>query len=230
MKKQQIKNLVQKHLLETIEFEDTIIGKLNKKSLGFNGYITETILTGTTSDANDYAKNNNLEFNPCSESRFGGHYKSNIEIYEFCPTAEFYGELMEHTMSVSDSFSRISGNNDKILNNLNEQLISESVTSIIESVDINENTIQPILENIKNKRTSSMFDPSLFTKFSKIIVKDAQNKNSNLHELKTDELDQVETLLIKFLTEQTCSHKTEFAHEDQSLLKNYNKLFLSKNF
>jgi hypothetical protein len=75
-----------------------------------------------------------------------------------------------------------------------------------------------------------MFDPGLFTKFSKIIVKDAQNKNSNLYELKTDELHQVETLLIKFLTEQTCSHTTEFEHDDQSLLKNYNKLFLSKNF
>ena len=230
MKKHQIKNLVQKYLLETIEFKDIIIGKFNKKSLGFNGYITETILTGTTSDANNYAKNHNLEFSPCSESRFGGHYKSNIEIYEFCPTAEFYGELMEHTMSVLDSFSRISGNNDKILTNLNEQLISESITSIIESVDINENTIQPILKNIKNKRESSMFDPSLFAKFSKIIVKDAQNKNSNLHELKTDELDQVETLLIKFLTEQTSYHTKEFAYDDQSLLKNYNKLFLSKNF
>lgn len=231
MKKQQIKNLIQRHLLETLSFEDNVFGNLTKKSLGFSGYVVENVLTNCLlSDVNRYAKENNLLFTPCSESRFGGHFKSELEVYEFFPNPEFYGDIMEHTMNVSDSFNRISGRNDKILNSINEQLVSESADTIISCEDVNNNTIIPILENLKRKRETEMFDPSLFTKFAKVIVRDATNKNVNLNELKQEEVNQVEVILVKFLTEKTSSNIKSFDYDDQSLLKNYNKLFLSKNY
>lgn len=231
MKKQQIKNLVQRHLLETLEFEDNVLGNLTKKSLGFRGYVIETILTEChICDVNQYATEHNLSFTQCSESRFGGYFKSELEVYEFKPSPEFYGSLMEHTMSVSDTFNRICGYNDKILSSINEQLVSESASNIIGCEEVNKNTIEPIIENIKHKRCTEMFDPFVFKKFASVIVRDAKNRSISLHELKQEEVNQVESLLVKFLAEQTNSHTESFDYDDQSLLKNYNKLFLSKNF
>jgi hypothetical protein len=230
MNKQQIKNLVQKQILETISFKGEIEGTLNKKSLGFNGYVIEKVLEGTVSDVNEYAKQTNLNFHSCEESRFGGYYKGEIDVYDFIPNPKFYGTLMEQTMSAYKSFERISGKNNVILSETNESFVTEQVETIIENSDINEFTIQPIIENISVKRANEMFDPTTFSKFANIIIKDASNKSDSLNELHENDISQISSLVVKYIEESTNKHINKFEYDDESILKNYNKLFVSKNF
>lgn len=230
MNKQKIKNLVQKQILETISFKGEIEGTLNKKSLGFNGYVIEKVLEGTVSDVNEYAKQNNLTFHSCEESRFGGYYKGEIDVYDFIPSPKFYGTLMEQTMSAYKSFERISGKNNVILSETNESFVMERVETIIENSDINEFTIQPIIENISVKRATEMFDPTTFSKFANIIIKDASNKSDSLNELNENDISQINSLVVKYIEESTNKHINKFEYDDESILKNYNKLFVSKNF
>lgn len=230
MNKKQIKNLVKKQLLESISLADEVVGKLNKKSLGFRGYINEEILEGTISDVNNYAKENNLTFTSCSDSKFGGHYTGEIEVYEFSPNPDFYGKIMEHTMSALSSLERITGNNSVVLSKTNDSVINEGVTRMIENADLMEFTIQPILNNISCKRANEMFDPTTLKKYANIIIKDAESHDDTLNEFKEEDLDKLNSIVVKYINENTTNHIKKFEYDDESILKNYNKLFVSKNF
>ena len=73
-----------------------------KKTISFSGIKRECVCEGTIEDANKFAVENNLNFTTTEDSYFGGHYLDEMTSYEFEPNPEFYGELMETSMSARE--------------------------------------------------------------------------------------------------------------------------------
>ena len=170
MKRSELKEYVTQVLLEVADYPCEIQGKLVKKSMGFSGYEREIVCEGTISDANEYATQSDLNFVNSTDSRFGGHYTDELSVYEFCANPEYYGELMESEMTSKESLSRLNGDNDQILEELDSEQVSLFINELMQNESFMETRVTPIFSNVSTKILEGMTDPKQINRFLETIV------------------------------------------------------------
>lgn len=172
MNRSELKSYVFKVLLESLDLPCETQGKLIKKSMGFSGIIKEVVCEGSVHDANKFAKDNSLQFLRTNECHFGGHYEAEHNvIYEFIPNDEFYGNIIESEMSVSDALSRLNGENDKILEEVDSDQVTHFISLLFEDQNFYNKCILPLFVNINNRITEGLSDPVQIRQLLEIIVK-----------------------------------------------------------
>jgi len=171
MNRSELKEHVFRVLLETLEYPCEVHGSLVKKSMGFSGYERESVCEGTVDDVNKFATEQNLSFVKSTDSHFGGYYEADYNvIYEFIPNDEYYGEMMESEMSVSDSLARLNGDNDKILEELDSEQISEFIQSLMDNASFLENRVVPVFMNATTRIVEGMVDPKQINRLLEVII------------------------------------------------------------
>ena len=146
MNRSELKKYVTKILLEKLNQSPSVQGKLVKKTLSYRGVVRECVVSGTIEDANAYATENSLSFSISEDSHFGGHYTDEMTSYEFQPNPEFYGEMMETSMSAREQLARICGTNDQVLTEVDVQNIDRMVEFICTD------------ESFRNEKTNMVFE------------------------------------------------------------------------
>lgn len=171
MNRKQLKKYVTKVLLEKLEKAPRVQGKLVKKTVSYRGIQRECVCEGTVADANEYATSNELTFTSTDDSYFGGHFNSEMTSYEFHPNPEFYGELMETSMSAREQLARICGTNDKILTEVDAKLAENLVTYIYTDKAFREEKTNLVFERIEASTENKLRDTTQFTKLFEYLIK-----------------------------------------------------------
>jgi len=171
MNRNELKKYVTKILLEKLDQPPVVHGKLVKKTLNYRGVVRECVVSGTIEDANTYATENNLSFNISEDSHFGGHYTGEMTSYEFHPNPEFYGEMMEASMSAREQLARICGTNDQVLTEVDAQNAERLVEFICTDKTFREEKTNMIFELIENKIENKLHDRAQFKKLFEYLIK-----------------------------------------------------------
>ena len=196
MTKHELKKFVTTILLEKLTEQPVVNGKLVKKTLNFHGVVRECVVEGTVGDANEYAVKNNLTFTNSSDSHFGGYYSDEMTSYEFEPNPEFYGEMMEATLSAREQLSRICGTNDQILTEVDTQNVETLINFILTNESFREEKTKLVFELIENKIVSKLYDKVQFKKLFEYLIKQANLINfENKSDLSESELKYANELL-----------------------------------
>ena len=182
MNRSELKKYVTKVLLEKLEQRPVVEGKLVKKTISFQGIARECVCEGTIEDANTYATENNLSFNISEDSYFGGHYMDEMTSYEFQPNPEFYGEMMETSLSAREQFARICGTNDQVLTESDTPLAESVVAFIYTNEDFCKDRTEMVFERIESTIESKLYDKSQFTKLFEYLVKQAYTQYTETSE------------------------------------------------
>jgi len=190
MNKSEIKTFVRRVLLEKLETTPKVEGRLLKKTLSLSGINREAVCEGNVTDINNYASEHNLKFTVSNDSYFGGHYIDEMTSYEFAPNFEFYGELMETSMTAREQLARICGTNDQVLNEIDVNNIESLVNFIFTNeLFFNEKT-NLVFERIENQVTNKMHDKTQFIKlFEYLVVQSCKvfvNESVELNESETE--------------------------------------------
>nr|BAR35366.1 hypothetical protein [uncultured Mediterranean phage uvMED] len=171
MNKNELKKFVRKVLLEKLELTPRVQGKLVKKSIGFSGIIRECVCEGTVETANKYAQDNNLSYTISEDSYFGGHFLDDMTSYEFHPNPEFYGELMETSMTAREQLARICGTNNQILTEVDAQNVETLVEFINTDESFKNEYSNIVFEQIQKTIENKLYDKSQFRKMFEYLVK-----------------------------------------------------------
>ena len=171
MNKSELKKYVTKVLLEKVSQEPTVYGKLIKKTLNYRGVVRECVVSGTIKDANEYAYENKLLFTISEDSHFGGHYSDEMTSYEFQPNPEFYGEMMEASMSAREQLARICGTNDQILTEIDVQNTEKLVEFIYTNESFYKERTGMVFELIESKVENKLHDRTQFKKLFEYLIK-----------------------------------------------------------
>lgn len=190
MDRNELKTYITRVLLEKINTNPRVIGKLVKKQISFNGICREIVCEGTVDDANNFANENNLTFTGSFDSHFGGHYNDEMTSFEFHPNSEFYGYLMEMNMTSREQLLRISGKNNQILTEVNVRIVEELVECIFtDDIFVTERTnlvFDKINKQIKNKLYDKMQYNKLFEYlFNQVCIFKCDTKPT-LNEVETE--------------------------------------------
>ena len=242
MNRSELKKYVTKILLEKLNQEPTVHGKLIKKTLNYRGVVRECVVEGTITDANEYASSHNLSFSASEDSNFGGHYSDEMVSYEFQPNPEYYGEMMETSMSAREQLARICGTNDQILTEVDVQNVEKVVDFIFIDESFRDNRTNMVFELIQDKVENKLHDKTQFKKFFEYLIKQSCNLISEEKvELSESELEYATSLLSKrffdnqIIKEETpeeptqCgkkSFKTGSAFENMQRIVSGHKMFL----
>lgn len=173
MNRNKLKTFVTKILLEKLENLPSIQGSLIKKIITFRGIERTKVCEGTIADANEYANKNGLVFNEDDDSHFGGHYTGEVESYEFHPNPEFYGEMMETSLSAREQYARICGTNDQVLTEINKKLVDSLVEYIFTNEEFASSRTQLVSEQIKNSIIRKMYDKTQYVRLVEYLIKQA---------------------------------------------------------
>jgi len=224
MNREQLKNKIRTILLENCMFDNKVTGKLIKKHLGFSGYVHETILEGTISDANEYCRSHKFEFTSQSkqDSHFGGYYINDNAIYEFKPDADFYGELMEVSASAQESLQRITLGKKKILSEIDSTKLNNIKEFLQKDKNLNENYITPIRENFKSKIKTELIDPTQLKRFSKVILEKICS-DCGMDECNCDEANEAISFISNFIIQE--ENEINISSIKNPILKNYDRFF-----
>ncbi len=171
MNKSELKKFVTKVLLEKLEQTPRVQGKLIKKTISFSGIHRDVVCEGTITDANNYAHENNLTFNLEEKSHFGGHFNNEMTSYEFHPNPEFYGEMMETSMSAREQLSRICGTNDQVLTEVDAQYTEKLVDFIYTNESFKINKTNLVFEQIETRIVNKLYDKTQYEKLFEYLVK-----------------------------------------------------------
>jgi hypothetical protein len=241
MNKNELKKFVTKILLEKLKQSPKVEGKLVKKTLSFRGIEREHVCEGTIEQANEYAIQHNLVFTIEENSSFGGHFTGELASFEFHPNPEFYGELMETSMSAREQLSRICGTNDQVLTEVDAQNAEKLVEFICTNESFLEEKTNMVFEQIKGNIDGRLYDKTQFTKLFEYLVKQSCTAyTKDKIELSESELEYTTKLLSKRffenhdtqeeLEEKTnCgkkSFKTGNAFENMQRIKSGHQMFL----
>jgi len=170
MNKNDLKTFVRKVLLEKLNQQPRVHGKLLKKTISFSGIQRECVCEGTVEDVNEFASSNNLKFTLSEDSYFGGHYLDEMTSYEFQPNPEFYGELMETSMSAREQLSRICGTNDQVLTEVDANSVETLVDYICEDTDFTDNYTFVVFEHIQEMVSEKLYDKTQFKKLFEYLI------------------------------------------------------------
>ena len=170
MNRNKLKQFVRTILLEKLEQPPIVGGKLMKKTLSFSGIARDVVCEGTITEANQYAEENNLTFTQTGDSYFGGHYRNEMTSYEFHPNPEFYGELMETSMSAREQLSRICGTNDQVLAEIDVPQVENLVDYICKNESFREQRTNMVFEQIESSIESKLYDKTQFTKLFEYLI------------------------------------------------------------
>ena len=170
MNRNDLKRFVRRVLLEKLNTKPTVEGKLLKKTISFSGIKRECVCEGTIADVNKFAVENNLNFTKTEDSYFGGHYLDEMTSYEFEPNPEFYGELMETSMSAREQLSRICGTNDQVLTEVDASNIESLVDFICTNEDFHADKTQLVFEQIETQIENKMYDKTQFKKLFEYLI------------------------------------------------------------
>ena len=170
MKRNELKQFVRTILLEKLEQPPLVRGKMMKKTLSFSGIARDVVCEGTIAEANQYAEENNLIFTQSGDSYFGGHYRNEMTSYEFHPNPEFYGELMETSMSAREQLARICGTNDQVLAEVDAKQVENLVDYIYTDESFREARSNMVFEQIESSTESKLYDKTQFTKLFEYLV------------------------------------------------------------
>jgi hypothetical protein len=173
MNRSELKKFVTKVLLEKLEQSPSVQGKLVKKTVSFRGIDRECVCEGNVEDANQYAIDNELTFTSEEDSYFGGHFTNEMTSYEFQPNPEFYGELMETSMSAREQLARICGTNDQVLTEVDAQTSENLVDFICRNESFRNEKTDMVFEKIRNSIENKLCDKTQFTKLFEYLVKQA---------------------------------------------------------
>ena len=242
MNKSELKKYITKVLLEKLEQTPKVTGKFVKKTISFSGIKRETVCEGTVEDANEYATHNELTFTSEETAHFGGHFNNEMTSYEFHPNPEFYGELMETSMSAREQLSRICGTNDQVLIEVDVKTAETLVDFICTNESFLEDRATMVFEQIENRITGCMYDKTQFTKLFEYLIKQSCIVyTENKIELSESELEFATTLLSKRFFENQLgqeesveddlkcgkkSFKTGSAFENMQRIKSGHQMFL----
>jgi hypothetical protein len=91
-------------------------------------------------------------------------------VYEFCANPEYYGELMESEMSSKESLSRLNGDNDQILEELDSEQVSLFIKELMQNESFRETRVAPIFSNVSTKILEGMTDPKQINRFLETVV------------------------------------------------------------
>jgi hypothetical protein len=198
MNRNELKKFVTKVLLEKLEQAPRVQGTLVKKTLSFSGIQKEHVSEGSVIDANQYALDNNLTFTLSEDSYFGGHFNDEMTSYEFHPNPEFYGELMETSMSAREQLSRICGTNDQILIEVDAQSVENLVDFICTNESFLSERTELVFERIETIVENKLYDKTQFTKLFEYLINHACTiYTEDQVELSESELDYATKLLSK---------------------------------
>ena len=234
MNKNDLKKFVTKILLEKLHNSPKVEGKLVKKTLSFRGIKRECVCEGTTEQANDYAKKHNLTFTSDKNSAFGGHFNGEFASFEFHPNAEYYGELMETSMSAREQLSRICGTNDQILTEVDAQNSENLVEFICKNKSFCENKTDMVFEQIKNNIHNRLYDKTQYTKLFEYLVKQSCKMYAEEEiKLSESEMEYTTKLLSKRFFEDNNTNevldkesKSKNAFENMQRIKSGHQMFL----
>lgn len=186
MNRSELKKFVTKVLLEKLEKTPKVEGKLVKKTMSFSGISRECVCEGTIQDANNFATENSLKFTQEPDSSFGGYYVDEMTSYEFHPNPEYYGEVMETSMSARQQLARICGTNDQVLTEVDVQKVEKLVDFIYTNESFCEDKTNMVFEQIEKRVKSKLYDSSQFTKLFEYLINQAnllqQEDKPNLSE------------------------------------------------
>ena len=90
--------------------------------------------------------------------------------YEFEPNPEFYGELMETSMSAREQLSRICGTNDQVLTEVDVSNIESLVDFICTNEDFHADKTQLVFEQIETQIENKMYDKTQFRKLFEYLI------------------------------------------------------------
>lgn len=198
MNRSELKKFVTTVLLEKLDLGPSVQGKLVKKTLSFRGIERENVCEGTVEDANAYASANDLEYTSSDDSYFGGHFNNEMTSYEFHPDPEFYGELMETSMSAREQLSRICGTNDQILTEVDVQVVENIVDFICTNKTFKKDRTNLVFERIESSIKNRLYDKTQFTKmFEYLINQSCRNSTTDQIELSESEMEYATKLLSK---------------------------------
>ena len=203
MDRSELKKYVTKVLLEKLEQSPVVEGKLIKKTINYHGISRVCVSEGNIQDINNWASTNLLKFTSTDCSYFGGHYIGEMTSYEFEPNPEFYGELMETSMSTREQLSRICGTNDKILNEVDADKTSALVEFIYTDDVFYADRTSLVFERIENSVTNRLYDKHQYVKLFEYLINQATQVYTSEHtDLSKLELEHTLQLLSKrFFTE-----------------------------
>tara|TARA_A100001037_G_scaffold67550_1_gene59999 strand:+ start:37090 stop:37818 length:729 start_codon:yes stop_codon:yes gene_type:complete len=171
MKRSELKDYIFQVLLEAMDCPYEVEGSLVQKTMGFSGYETRVVCEGTVGDANEFAREHNFSFVKSDDSHFGGYYEAEHNtIYEFIPSDEYYGELMEAEMSASDALARLNGDNDQILQELDNTQITNFIRSLMDNADFVESRVVPVFTNVATRVMEGMSDPKQVDRLLGVII------------------------------------------------------------
>ena len=242
MNRSELKKFVTKVLLEKLEQPAVVHGKLIKKTVSFRGIDTECVCEGTVDDINIFAYNEGLEYTNSEDSHFGGHYTSEMTSYEFHPNPEYYGELMETSMSAREQLARICGTNDKVLTEIDVSNVDSLIEFIRTDESFFENKTNMVFEQITNSIANKLYDTKKYTKLFEYLIKQAcEVYSDDKTELSESEFEYATQKLIReFFTDThsddettetttVCrkkSFKTGTAFENMQRIKSGHQMFL----
>ena len=242
MNRNELKKFVTNVLLEKLEQKPLVQGVLVKKTLSFSGIQKEHVSEGSVIEANKYAADNNLTFTISEDSYFGGHFNDEMTSYEFHPNPEFYGELMETSMSAREQLSRICGTNDQILTEVDAQTVENIVDFICTNKTFTETKTNLVFERIESLVYNKLYDKTQFTKLFEYLIKQSciHSTDSQI-ELSESEMEFATKLLSKRFFEKRLneesivddktkcgkkSFKTGSAFENMQRIKSGHQMFL----
>ena len=211
MNRNKLKTFVRKVLLEKLNTKPTVEGKLLKKTISFSGIKRESVCEGTVEDVNEFASTNNLKFTMSEDSYFGGHYLDEMTSYEFQPNPEFYGEMMETSMSAREQLSRICGTNDQVLTEVDAQNTEKLVEFIYTNESFYKERTNLVFELIETKVENRLHDRTQFKKLFEYLVKQSclLYTDDNI-ELSESELEYATNLISKrFFDNYASGNETE---------------------
>ena len=215
MNRSELKKYVTKILLEKLNQTPSVHGKLVKKTLSYRGVVRECVVSGTIEDANSYANEHNLSFNISEDSHFGGHYVDEMTSYEFQPNPEFYGEMMETSMSAREQLARICGTNDQVLTEVDAQNTEKLVEFIYTNESFYKERTNLVFELIETKVENRLHDRTQFKKLFEYLVKQSclLYTDDNI-ELSESELEYATNLISKRFFDNYASGKETEVEEN----------------
>ena len=180
MNRRQIKNFVRQTLLEVVDYPCEVEGKLLSKKIGYSGVERDVVFEGTLDQVNTFANEKEFKYYTTEDSFGGGYFEdSNGLLYEFHPNPEFYGEMMEVNSSAYESLQRISGLSDRVLSEIDEQLVTNLTEFIANDRELYEGRALPILTNLKERRASGLFDERNAIRLWSVLVQEGMRKYSS---------------------------------------------------
>lgn len=180
MNRRQIKNFVRQTLLEVVDYPCEVQGKLLSKKIGYGGIERDVVFEGTVDQANAFAAEQGFVYNNSDGSYGGGYFEdSDGMVYEFHPSPEFYGEMMEVDSPAAQTLKRISGLSDRVLSEVDETLVTKLTDFIAKDEELYEGHIVPILNNLTERRTRGLFDERNAIRLWGVLITEAIRKYSD---------------------------------------------------